>query len=147
MRTIRRRNWFLKRVALGLAIAALAAPVAQARVDEGMTVPSSKQAAQYGMSRAQIRNAIEMRRLDARQAGNLAHDVFVVKTGQRSWPGVDPTSGQDYPRYDVSPHDVNSTSSFDWRDAGIGAGFALALVLLAGVGALAIRHVGRTQTA
>jgi hypothetical protein len=146
MRTIRRRNWFLKRVALGLAIAALAAPVAQAREDEGMTVPSSKQAAQPGMSRAQIRNAIEMRRLDARQAGNLAHDVFVVKTGQQSWPGVDPTSGQDDPRYDVSPQAISSTSNFDWRDAGIGAGFALALVLLASGGALAIRH-GRTQTA
>jgi hypothetical protein len=146
MRTIRRRNWFLKRVALGLAIAALAAPVAQARVDEGMAVASSKQEA-LGMSPAQIRTAIEMRRLDARQAGNLAHDVFVVKTGEQSWPGVDPTSGQDYPRYDMSPQAVSSTSSFEWRDAGIGAGFVLALVLLAGAGALAVRHAGRTQTA
>jgi hypothetical protein len=36
MRSNRRRNWFIKRIALGLAIAALAAPVAQARVDEGI---------------------------------------------------------------------------------------------------------------
>src|SRR5262245_14588371 len=36
MRTIRRRNWFIKRIALGLAVAAIAAPVAQASVDEGI---------------------------------------------------------------------------------------------------------------
>jgi hypothetical protein len=34
----RRRNWFIKRIALGLAIAAFAAPVAQAQVDEGSSV-------------------------------------------------------------------------------------------------------------
>ena len=36
MRSNRRRNWFLKRIALGLAVAAVAAPVAQASVDVGM---------------------------------------------------------------------------------------------------------------
>ena len=36
MRSNRRKNWFIKRIALGLAIAAVAAPVAQARVDEGV---------------------------------------------------------------------------------------------------------------
>ena len=36
MRSIRRRNWFIKRIALGLAVAALAAPVAHASVDEGI---------------------------------------------------------------------------------------------------------------
>jgi hypothetical protein len=38
MRSNRRRNWFIKRIALGLAVAAFAAPVAQARVDEGQQV-------------------------------------------------------------------------------------------------------------
>ena len=36
MRSNRRRNWFLKRIAFGLAVAAVAAPVAQASVDVGM---------------------------------------------------------------------------------------------------------------
>ena len=36
MRSNRRRNWFLKRIALGLAVAAVAAPVAQASVDVGI---------------------------------------------------------------------------------------------------------------
>src|SRR4029453_1220261 len=38
MRSNRRRNWFIKRIALGLAIAAVAAPVAQAKVEEGSRV-------------------------------------------------------------------------------------------------------------
>jgi hypothetical protein len=41
MRSNRRRNWFIKRIALGLAVAAIAAPVAQARVDEGSSVQSN----------------------------------------------------------------------------------------------------------
>ena len=38
-------------------------------------------------------------------------------------------------------------AGFDWKDAGVGAGLALALVLLGGGAALASRHVGRAQTA
>ena len=65
MRSNRRRNWFIKRFALGLAIAAFAAPVAQAKIDEGSSVqangyqsfvtdfPSSQvNASDYGMPRA-----------------------------------------------------------------------------------------------
>ena len=65
MRSNRRRNWFIKRFALGLAITAFAAPVAQAKIDEGSSVqangyqsfvtdfPSSQvNASDYGMPRA-----------------------------------------------------------------------------------------------
>jgi hypothetical protein len=38
----RRRNWFLRRLVLGLAIVAVAAPVAQARSDEGSLAPSEE---------------------------------------------------------------------------------------------------------
>ena len=38
------------------------------------------------------------------------------------------------------------SAGFDWKDAGIGAGLALALVLLGAGAALASRHVGRAQT-
>ena len=41
MRSNRRRNWFIKRFALGLAIAAVAAPVAQAKIDEGSSVQAN----------------------------------------------------------------------------------------------------------
>ena len=39
------------------------------------------------------------------------------------------------------------SASFDWKDAGIGAGLVLGLVLLGFGAALASRHVGRAQTA
>src|SRR4029079_10072863 len=65
MRSNRRRYWLIKRFALGLAIAAFVAPVAQARIDEGSSVkangyqsfvtdfPSSQvNASDYGMPRA-----------------------------------------------------------------------------------------------
>ena len=42
MRSNRRRNWFIKRFALGLAIAAIAAPVAQAKIDEGSSGPGKR---------------------------------------------------------------------------------------------------------
>ena len=41
MRSNRRKNWFIKRFTLGLAIAAIAAPVAQARIDEGSSVQAN----------------------------------------------------------------------------------------------------------
>jgi hypothetical protein len=40
MRSNRRRNWFIRRIALGFAVAAFVAPVAQARIDEGQQVQS-----------------------------------------------------------------------------------------------------------
>jgi hypothetical protein len=68
MRSNRRRNWLIKRIALGFALAAFAAPVAQARIDEGQidssgqkyqsfvsdfpSVQSTVNAADYGMPRA-----------------------------------------------------------------------------------------------
>ena len=39
------------------------------------------------------------------------------------------------------------SAGFDWKDAGIGAGLALVLVLLGVGAALTSRHVGRAQTA
>jgi hypothetical protein len=79
MRSNRRRNWLVKRIALGLAVAAVAAPVAQAKVDEGSSVqgngyqafvsdfPSSSQinsqvnAADYGMPRALPSDYVQLR--------------------------------------------------------------------------------------
>ena len=53
MRSNRRRNWLVKRIALGLAIAAFAAPVAQAKLDEGSSSGTQAvSAGDYGMPRA-----------------------------------------------------------------------------------------------
>jgi hypothetical protein len=50
MRIIRRRNWLIKRIALGLAVAAVAAPVAQARPSMA-SAPQDIQAIEHGPHR------------------------------------------------------------------------------------------------
>jgi hypothetical protein len=160
MRTIRRRNWFIKRIALGFAVAAIVAPVAQARVDEGIQgqpnssaeiIKSSEykpfvtdfpsyanvvDAADYGMPRPTAMDYAISR-------GDLIEVV-------RSTPSATSSDKIEFvrttqPRSTGEPQVV--AVGFDWKDAGIGAGLALALVLLGGGAVLASRHVGRAQTA
>jgi hypothetical protein len=148
MRSNRRRNWFIKRFALGLAIAAIAAPVAQAKIDEGSSVqangyqafvtdfPSSQvNASDYGMPRA----------MPVDYAVNRGDQIEVV----RALPSGSPSDKIEFVR--TQPRSIGEpqvvSAGFDWKDAGIGAGLALALVLLGLAAALASRHVGRTQTA
>ena len=148
MRSNRRRNWFIKRFALGLAIAAIAAPVAQAKIDEGSSVqangyqafvtdfPSSQvNASDYGMPRA----------MPVDYAVNRGDQIEVV----RALPSGSPSDKIEFVR--TQPRSIGEpqvvSAGFDWKDAGIGAGLALALVLLGVGAALASRHVGRTQTA
>ena len=167
MRSNRRKNWFIKRIALGLAIAAVAAPVAQARIDEGSSVeangyqafvtdfpsvpsgqfakgivnsdyPSLKPtvvASAYGMPRATPMD----------YAINRGDQIEVV----RALPSGSPSDKIEFVR--TQPRSIGEpqvvAAGFDWKDAGIGAGLALALVLLGAGAALASRHVGRAQTA
>jgi hypothetical protein len=177
MRTIRRRNWLIKRIALGLAIAAVAAPVAQAKVDEGSTVQSNGFQAfvtdfpSYAAGSVADIGALPVSARDYSLAGaqrvRLAHSL-------PRWtdPGIVATS-YGTPRATANAHkphllggalargdsqaswsqiapllaDQRSATGFDWKDAGIGAGLAFALVLLGGGAVLASRHVGRAQTA
>ena len=148
MRSNRRRNWFIKRFALALAIAAIAAPVAQAKIDEGSSVqangyqafvtdfPSSQvNASDYGMPRA----------MPVDYAVNRGDQIEVV----RALPSGSPSDKIEFVR--TQPRSIGEpqvvSAGFDWKDAGIGAGLTLALVLLGGGAALASRHVGRVQTA
>ena len=194
MRSNRRKNWFIKRIALGLAIAAVVAPVAQAKVDESTIVqahtyqpvqaqgyqafatdfpssqvnasnevvkaipyrwpssgdalkgiayrqfvtdfPSSQvNASDYGMPRA----------MPVDYALNRGDQIEVV----RALPSGSPSDKIEFVR--TQPRSIGEpqvvSAGFDWKDAGIGAGLALALVLLGVGAALASRHVGRAQTA
>ena len=167
MRSNRRRNWLIKRIALGLAIAAFAAPVAQAKVDEGSSVqangyqafvtdfpsvpsgqvakdivnsdyPSLKPtvvASAYGMPRA----------MPMDYAINRGDQIEVIRGLPQNTSSDKIEFVRTQPRSIGEPQVV--AAGFDWKDAGIGAGFALALVLLGGGAALASRHVGRAQTA
>ena len=174
MRSNRRRNWFIKRIALGLAIAAFAAPVAQEKVDEGSTSGSQVafNAGDYGMPRAlpsdyaQLRgDQIEVVRSLHRSTGS---DVVAADYGMpRAMPNDYALSSGDQievvratPRGTSSdkiefvraqPREIGEpqvvAAGFNWDDAAIGAGLALALLLLGGGAALASRHVSRAQTA
>ena len=150
MRSNRRKNWFIKRIALGLAIAAVAAPVAQAKVDEGSSVQAnSYQAfATDFPSYANVVNASDygMPRPTATDYAISRGDLIEVV---RSTPNGTPSDRIEFVR--TQPRSIGEpqvvSAGFDWKDAGIGAGLALALVLLGTGAALASRHVGRAQTA
>jgi hypothetical protein len=150
MRSNRRKNWFIKRIALGLAIAAVAAPVAQAKVDEGSSVQAnSYQAfATDFPSYANVVNASDygMPRPTATDYAISRGDLIEVV---RSTPNGTPSDKIEFVR--TQPRSIGEpqvvSAGFDWKDAGIGAGLALALVLLGTGAALASRHVGRAQTA
>jgi hypothetical protein len=153
MRSNRRKNWFIRRVALGFAVAAFAVPVAQAGVDQGIGVSSGEAnsyqpfvtdfpsvtpkvvTSDYGMPRATPMDYAISR-------GDLIEVV-------RSTPSASPSDKIEFvrtqPRAVATPELVSA--GIDWKDAGIGAGLALALVLLGGGATLASRHLGRPQTA
>jgi hypothetical protein len=150
MRSNRRRNWFIKRIALGLAIAAVAAPVAQAKMDEGSSVQANgyQAFATDFPSYANVVNASDygMPRPTATDYAIGRGDLIEVV---RSTPNGTPSDKIEFVR--TQPRSIGEpqvvSAGFDWKDAGIGAGLALALVLLGGGAALASRHVGRAQTA
>ena len=150
MRSSRRKNWFFKRVALGFAVAALAAPVAQAKVDEGSSVqPTGYQAfvtdlppagqivdaSAYGMPRA----------TPADYAMSSGDQIEVV----RAQPGSSSSDKIEFVR--TKPRSIGEpqvvAAGFDWKDGAIGAGLALGLVLLGAGAAAATRHLRREQTA
>ena len=189
MRSNRRRNWLIKRIALGLAIAAFAAPVAQARVDEGSSsATQTVNAGDYGMPRAMpsdyalasgdlievVRaqpkanplDKIELVRVEQpRSTGSefvaadygmpraMPHDYALSSGDQievvRAQPRGNPSDKIEFvrtqPRSTGEPQVV--AAGFDWNDAGIGAGLALGVVLLAGGAVLATRRSNRVQTA
>jgi hypothetical protein len=124
-----RRNWMLRRIALAFAVAAVAAPAAQA-------VPLEP-----GPTKAEDTPLVIPR-------GNTAPHGSVAPQG----------SVASVPRGNTAPHGViadyavprgseqpvtASTRSFDWSDAGLGAGLAFGALLLAGAGALSVRQYRR----
>ena len=107
----RRRTWLLRRLVLGLAVAAVAVPTAQARPDEGGALSMDRPARGSDYGQFAYRRALPQ-----------DYGVRTIQVAQR--PG-----------------------GFDWGDAGIGAGSALVIVLLAGGASLATRHLNRPATA
>ena len=187
MRSSRRRNWLIKRIALGLAIAALAAPVAQARIDEGIQgqpnkanevfkpIPyrwpsSADEVVLKGIAyRTFVTDFPSSPAVSGADPGIVGTNPGLVATpsGYQAFVSDFPRLSRDQievvraqPRTTASdkiefvrtqPRSIGEpqvvSAGFDWKDAGIGAGLVLALVLLGGGAALATRHLGREQTA
>jgi hypothetical protein len=179
MRSNRRRNWLIRRIALGFAVAAFAAPVAQASVDNlgwpgvnpsdyaASTVKASDtlgwpgvnpsdyaasavKGSAYGMPRPTAMDyaisrgdLIEVVR--STPTATSSDKIEFVRTQPRSI--TEPQLASRFVRPNTTTGDELASWNVDWQDAGIGAGLALALVLLGGGAALASRHVGRAQTA
>ena len=152
---IRRRNWILRRFALALAVAAVAAPTAQAKIDQhgggqqaeyiagvsdfpsGSVVRESVKSGEYGMPRAMPTDY-------AIQSGDQIENVRLApRSTARQFDGIENVRVE--PRSVGSPELVASPG-FDWSDAGIGAGLALLLVALGGGALLATRNL-KPQTA
>jgi hypothetical protein len=150
------RQRMLRRIALAFAVAAVAAPTAQAvplepgatetkdygrqhiviprgnTAPHGTTIPQ-----QYGMPRA----------MPSDYAANRGDRIELVRLNDRvsnDVRGLDRVENvRVEPRGLDKPVLVTDTRSFDWGDAGIGAGAAFAALLLAGAAALSVRQYNR----
>jgi hypothetical protein len=162
----RRRTWFLRRLALGLAAAAIVAPAAQAYPDPGpqsdLRVQGTVCVPKWG---CQTTGPI---RPDDRATRGVESTDVQPQVAPRVWPGVDPTTAQDYGKYSYRralPQDnggatqvagpprrapfvgTNTASDVDWADLGIGAGLAFGLVLLVAGATVGMRHRHTSATA
>jgi hypothetical protein len=182
MQNHRRRIRLLRRLVLGLAVAAVAAPAAQAIPDEGTivlrgTLPNgSIVQGEYksGLGDSVVRGHPGGALVQGEHKADLPQgDVpGALVQGERKtdlprgyvpfvtdFPRTAPAPGGQYvpplgyrgmlPQdYGVVPVEaVREPSTFDWGDAGIGAGGALALLLIAGGAVLATRHISRPAAA
>jgi hypothetical protein len=98
--------------------AAVLAPAAAAQTSQDLRSPDARDAA------TQVQPAPDLRSPDAQDAAE----------GRGAWNTPQVTVLK------ISRPQVSSSSGFDWTDAGIGAGGALGLVLLAVGGTLVVAH-------
>ncbi|HYY34085.1 MAG TPA: hypothetical protein VE693_10985 [Gaiellaceae bacterium] len=135
---IRRRNWIIKRIALGFAVAALVAPAAaQARVDEGLN-GQSKASSGYIPFVTDFPSSAPQHSYVLRRDGN----ALGTQPGLRSTDLIE--NVRLAPRGSA---EVVASSGFDWSDAGIAAGIVVGILGLGTIAVRATRQVGKPQTA
>jgi hypothetical protein len=143
MRNPRRKNRLFRRLGLAFAVALVAVPVAQARPDEGANISKAQNGplvqafdkAGLGQPTTQPQS---WPAVDPRTYGSKVVPSEVLPEPQ-SWPGVTAPA--------AAPLQVVEPDGFNWGDSGIGAGTAFAVILLAAVALLAVRHVGHGHQA
>ena len=154
MRSQLGKSRFVGRLALGLAVCAVAAPVAQARVDgstdwsgTGMSENVSRSITTYPDAVAD--DAAKSYGLLVQQNGSVESitDHAFVRTIAVYPDSVAAEAARSYGPLDAAPALVSNPEGFDWGDAGIGAGFAFVLVLLGAGASVATRRISRAATA
>ena len=141
-----------RRLALGLAVAAVAVPSAQAQIHQ-------REAAETAY--AFVLDGIGYPAPDGREWPGVDPNVapyegesraHVLAPGEPAWPGVNPSAvpsdaGPKSPVHVDAPSQVvTKPDGFDWGDASVGAGM-VATIMLLGAGALvATRHVSGPAT-
>jgi len=161
-----KRNWIVKRMVLGFAVAALVVPAAaQARVDVGIGMPNSANQVKgdtfvpfvtdfprYEWT-SNVSNVTAGTPVGLPSAG--LNEYLKARDGievARLQPRNEVRAGDLIENVRLEPRSVStpqvvSSPGFDWSDAGIGAGLAVLLVLAGGAALIATRNTGRTQTA
>lgn len=161
-----KRNWFVKRMVLGFAVAALIVPAAaQARVDSGIGMPNPANQVKGDVFVPFVTDFPRYEWTSNVSSVNAATPIGLPNAGLNEYlkardgieiarlqPRSEVRAGDLIENVRLEPRTVStpqvvSSPGFDWSDAGIGAGLALILVLAGGAALVATRHMGRTQTA
>jgi hypothetical protein len=142
------------------AIAAIVAAQALASVSAGPDTDgwylyalsyTQSQQVQNATPVSDVSNSLHVARLEASSTPQLRHDVWYtygvsLTQAQQAQNGLHGSSSGSQAVRIAQPREAVTTSSpgfFDWTSAGIGAGGAVALVLLMLAGTLALRRRGR----
>ena len=148
------KSRFVRRLALGLAVTAVAAPVAQARVDgstdwsgPGMSENVSRSITTYPDAAAN--DAAKSYGLLVQRDGSVESitDHAFVRTIAVYSDSIAAETARSYGPLGASPALVSNSEGFDWGDAGIGAGLAFGLVLVGAGASVATRPISRAGTA
>jgi len=161
-----KRNWIVKRMVLGFAVAALVVPAAaQARVDVGIGMPNSANQVKGDTFVPFVTDFPRYEWTSNVSSVNTATPIGLPNAGLNDYlkardgievarlqPRNEVRSGDLIENVRLAPRSVStpqvvSSPGGDWSDARIGAGLALILVLAGGAALIATRHMGRTQTA
>jgi hypothetical protein len=153
-----RRIRILRRFVIGLAVAALVAPAAQARVDElgGGAGSIAGEAVIHGENKGEYPDAfgdstVVIHGENKGEYPDAFGDSTVVIHGENKgeYPALGDSTGPVFvPKPQTTPvGGLNSPSTFDWGDALVGAGAAFGLMLLAGGAALGVRRRQRPAAA
>jgi hypothetical protein len=146
-----RKHFRIRRIVVGLAFAALAAPTAAQARTVGYFVDYGPAPVSHASSSTQIRSEHSASTITPLQADGLRWQAManIYARQQAQQATSERSNGVAGPNPSLVPQLAVSTSnSFDWGDAGIGAStaFGVALILVIGVALLRRnQHAGLTQ--